>query len=1121
MFNRGISQLLEQLPDFEGLDGVTVKRLLTRAYLEGLDLATLSGEDQTGALASELRRLVTALEVHAILVPDVDQETRRACAFVAAESLNLLGELHPPGEMLPTEQYFPAFGSRERYRDIEAGLLYMIAAFDANAATAVRDVGELSPTVESYFPAEVAASEWALHEIRAFIRLSTTSSDPPVLGQGDDSQDLISKIRIALWRRIGEACQQHRRWLRMEDEAAEGGGTGAFDQLVGLLGDDAGADFADLAHLVRLLRFACDGTTGRALREVDPPPGDPSIFAAYQKRRCRSKPLLWPSAEQFRQKCLPGPTSHAVAAMPTGSGKSLVAELAVAQALVRGWVLYLAPTRALVRQVRRDLRRALGPAIEVREFLGGAEFTALADDSLEADPGRAVLVMTPEKCSLALRQAPDAFANLALCVFDECHLIGESGNRGVLAELVLAQILRLAPEVTVVMQSALLEDPEELAAWLRQATGKPCEPIAEPWRPTRTLRAVAGFDKTGADEAQERASRKLAELPRNVHLKFDAPLNLLVNLQGAWAQTDSADYALARTVLTAPLTVSRTDDGFTLKTEGYVNGATGSVAQGLADLGHRVLAFIPENKHYSFTVAKGLRGFGDQTDPTSDTWKELDHLLDIADFELGVPSILRELLAKGVAVHTSAMLQEERRASELAYDGGIAKVVFATGTLAQGLNLPATAVVIGGINIGYDPNLTVAQREARQQAQLLNAVGRAGRPYIAARSMAIVVPNQARALAPEIPAELVRSIAAPFLEKEDASTAIQSQLGPLVNQALEGDLTVDEMRVEGLTAFAFLPLRSNVDEAIGILSRSYAVATRPNMAESQVRTVADAMVRLGEQVLNDEDAPDWLVEAAYESGLSLSQIVALWVQVRTLDHQAFPETISAWAETLVAVLGDIPYPVAAELINLGELEGSRMRDLADQAATGGHGPAWEVFEEFVLGWLSGVALTDLAAVAVRENAAGKNGRGNGNPLPKIIGLTEQVLVFALTRVAGGMAVIVNSAIEQEPDLDWELSPESARALEQLSMGIRSGCSTSASLAWWRFGGLRHRRLAHLAARLLPPPADALAQGDDSAREWVKAARGQLLDPEFLLDDQTAISDQERKALVAVALVSDS
>ncbi len=198
-----------------------------------------------------------------------------------------------------------------------------------------------------------------------------------------------------------------------------------------------------------------------------------------------------------------------------------------------------------------------------------------------------------------------------------------------------------------------------------------------------------------------------------------------------------------------------------------------------------------------------------------------------------------------------------------------------------------------------------------------------------------------------------------------------------------------------------------------------------------------------------------------------------------------------------------------------------MRDLADANATTRHGIAWGAFNDVVKGWLEGMSLTDLASVAVRGDASGKNGRGSGNPLPKIIGLTEQILVFGMTRIAGGLAVLVTSAVAREVDLGWQLSLSAARALEQLSMGFRAGAGDGASLLWWRFGGLRYRRLAHLAARVLPPPEDMLAT-DEHARQWALGSREALLDPEFLVDtERVALSDDERKALLAITLLSDT
>ena len=74
------------------------------------------------------------------------------------------------------------------------------------------------------------------------------------------------------------------------------------------------------------------------------------------------------------------------------------------------------------------------------------------------------------------------------------------------------------------------------------------------------------------------------------------------------------------------------------------------------------------------------------------------------------------------------------------------------------------------------------------------------------------------------------------------------------------------------------------------------------------------------------------------------------------------------------------------------------------------------------------------------------------------------------------------------------------------------------MAWWRFGGVRHRRLAHLAARILPPPAEALVS-DETAREWVRGARRTLFDLDFILD--TDLGEQEQQAPVAAALLDDA
>ena len=73
--------------------------------------------------------------------------------------------------------------------------------------------------------------------------------------------------------------------------------------------------------------------------------------------------------------------------MPTGSGKSFIAELAVSQAVSDGWALYLAPTNALTEQVRGDLREGLSQlGTEVFAFVGDQEYSILAAERVVEMP---------------------------------------------------------------------------------------------------------------------------------------------------------------------------------------------------------------------------------------------------------------------------------------------------------------------------------------------------------------------------------------------------------------------------------------------------------------------------------------------------------------------------------------------------------------------------------------------------------------------------------------------------------------------------------------------------------------------------------------------------------------
>jgi superfamily II DNA/RNA helicase len=1088
VFNRGVDELLQALPQLGELNADDVRRMLTRAWLEAVDRRDLGGGGVDGAeLIRDLRRLATALELHAILVNSIDAQTIRASAFVAAEALEVVAEVIA---LAPEEPRPWLFGTHSRFERVEAGLLYLIAGYDANAALIGQDID--TPDYDEDAD-EAAISTWVLQAIRALLllRLPPNTPVPPV---PRPDRPLRERVRHAIWTRLGDAVRSHMQWLTLGSDDGDGAIQSVRDLIAELErqddGQNGGVQHADLHHLALLLAAAMDGTGSRALRAIPPPPHDGGRFEDFQRQRASTRPLLWPAAAEYAELALPGPHAHAVVSVPTGAGKSAVAELAIAQAVRDGWVLYLSPTNALAGQIRRQLNEVIGqlPGVTVREFVGGAEYTELEGEDLGIIGERQILVMTPEKCSLALRQNPEAFGRMAFCVIDEAHILGEPGARAVIAELALSEVLHRAPQARVLMLSALLANPADIASWLQDAT--------------RTLRAIAGFDLERSNEAAERAVNSMQALPAHrKNITFNAPLALFAGLQGAWRTSELVDFAFVPTTIEAPVKYHR-DKGYDF--DGYLNPTVQALVQGLGEHRHRVLAFLPRNKHYSFLAARAIPGF--TGDAPVELGPEINALLVLADAELGAPSALRDGLGKRVGVHTSAMLQEERRASELALEREVAWVIFATGTMAQGLNLPATAVVIGGTKIGWDRSATSEQERQRERAQLLNAIGRAGRANVAPRSMAIVVPDKVIAFSTETDAATtIRR--ADFLREEDASTEINSQLDGLIARALDGTLDMPNMSSAEQTAFAFLSYAAEGNDAQGVLRRSWAVQRAA--ATAQAEEIARVLGQLGSAFLDSRLAPEWVALAAHRSGLALPETAGLYSALRQhLSDAPLPTTIRQWADTMIAVLRTMLPDELERVLPSKPYESTRLAPIwREDIAQRNDG--WAALQATLTAWFEGQPLLQVAAQSERKDPTGKAGRGPQDPLPRTLRVVNEGFGFGLAIVAGALGAIVAAGRETDREGPWPLPADSARALALLPLAVRFGAGSSSTIAWMR-AGARPRVVAHLLDRLIEAPSD---MDDEDLRSWASRQLKDIADEYIRL----AASDEER-ALISAMLV---
>ncbi len=155
-----------------------------------------------------------------------------------------------------------------------------------------------------------------------------------------------------------------------------------------------------------------------------------------------------------------------VAAVPTASGKTLIARLALLAADGPG--LYIVPLRALAREKYETLDALPGTSVGISTGDLDAPAGSLA--------GHDVVVATSEKVDAAIRNGADWIDDLACVVVDEVHLLG-SENRGPTLEMTLAALRRRLADPQVVALSATVANPDEIAAWLDATL------VASDWRP--------------------------------------------------------------------------------------------------------------------------------------------------------------------------------------------------------------------------------------------------------------------------------------------------------------------------------------------------------------------------------------------------------------------------------------------------------------------------------------------------------------------------------------------------------------------------------------------------------------------------------------------------------------
>ncbi len=167
-----------------------------------------------------------------------------------------------------------------------------------------------------------------------------------------------------------------------------------------------------------------------------------------------------------------------VASVPTASGKTLIAVMAMLSSIERGGkALYIVPLRALASEKRAEFEPYEAYGVDIGVSTGNYE----SDGGWLADTD--IVVATSEKVDSLVRNNAPWLEDLTCVVADEIHLVDDS-ERGPTLEVTLAKLRRLTADLQTVALSATIGNADELAAWLDGSL------VDSDWRPIELRKGV-------------------------------------------------------------------------------------------------------------------------------------------------------------------------------------------------------------------------------------------------------------------------------------------------------------------------------------------------------------------------------------------------------------------------------------------------------------------------------------------------------------------------------------------------------------------------------------------------------------------------------------------------------
>jgi ATP-dependent RNA helicase HelY len=390
-------------------------------------------------------------------------------------------------------------------------------------------------------------------------------------------------------------------------------------------------------------------------------------------------------------------------AAPTGAGKTIVGEFAAYLAIEQGKkCFYTAPIKALSNQKYQDLKEMYG---ENRVGL------LTGDTSINSEAP--LVVMTTEVLRNMIYSNSHTLKDLGFVVMDEVHYLADKFRGAVWEEI----LIHLPETIQVASLSATVSNAEEFGDWLNEVRGD-TEVIVSEIRPVPLYQHVLFgnqlldlFLATG--KVNPEIVRLERESYRQVKVKYGAAGK---THQRNWRESDKPNIRV----------MGRSDVIEKLNREGLLPAITFIFSRNACQAA----------VHQCLTAGIRLTNADERAKIREIVFRATENIPEEDLVVLGFHEWL-EGLERGIAAHHAGLLPSFKETVEELFQAGLVKCVFATETLALGINMPARTVVLEKLSKwNGESHVSISPGEFTQ------LTGRAGRRGIDIEGNAVILWNK-------------------------------------------------------------------------------------------------------------------------------------------------------------------------------------------------------------------------------------------------------------------------------------------------------------------------------------------------------------------------------------------